>query len=219
LQNASRQEPGPDSIRTEQAPSRRIQQIIALKRKSPACEAAMQALVVAGLFSPETVLTEIRVCLHGSARAFRLLRAAARFFPALAGRPVTRSGDAKKQGRRRSMPPTTLPAPEIEIGSRLPVSLIITRNRAGRCEPVHNGPGKISAGGLSGIIVTKTHSWSSWSFEKIGLNRAICPVCGGRRSGVRAPWPESPCCAASAGTTAPTVARWRRIASTHRRPR
>jgi hypothetical protein len=25
-------------------------------------------------------------------------------------------GEAKKQGRRRSMPPTTLPAPDIEIG-------------------------------------------------------------------------------------------------------
>jgi hypothetical protein len=41
----------------------------------------MQALVVAGLCAAETVLTEIRVRLHGSARAFRLLQAAARFFP------------------------------------------------------------------------------------------------------------------------------------------
>jgi hypothetical protein len=30
-------------------------------------------------------------------------------------------GRPKKQGRRRSMPSTTLPAPDIEIGSRHPV--------------------------------------------------------------------------------------------------
>jgi hypothetical protein len=29
---------------------------------------------------------------------------------------------AKKQGRRRSIPSTTLPAPDIEIGSRRPVN-------------------------------------------------------------------------------------------------
>jgi hypothetical protein len=42
-----------------------------------------------------------------------------------------------KQGRRRSMPPTTLPAPEIEIGSRLPVNYILPRFGGGKCEPVH----------------------------------------------------------------------------------
>ena len=32
----------------------------------------------------------------------------------------------KKQGRRRSIPTTTLPAPEIKIGSRLPVNAACT---------------------------------------------------------------------------------------------
>ena len=44
----------------------------------------------------------------------------------------------KKQGRRRSMPSTTLPAPDIEIGSRHPVNHIMTRIRTVKCEPVHN---------------------------------------------------------------------------------
>jgi hypothetical protein len=35
------------------------------------------------------------------------------------------------------MPPTTLPAPEIKIGLRLPVNCILPRIRAGKCEPVH----------------------------------------------------------------------------------
>src|SRR5438445_1681477 len=43
----------------------------------------------------------------------------------------------KKQGRRRSMPPTTLPAPEIKIGLRLPVNCTLPRILAGKCEPVH----------------------------------------------------------------------------------
>jgi hypothetical protein len=33
----------------------------------------------------------------------------------------------KKQGRRRSIPPTTLPAPDIEIGSRHPVNSTLRR--------------------------------------------------------------------------------------------
>ena len=44
---------------------------------------------------------------------------------------------AKKQGRRRSIPSTTLPAPDIEIGSRHPVDLRMPANRTGICEPVH----------------------------------------------------------------------------------
>jgi hypothetical protein len=44
----------------------------------------------------------------------------------------------KKQGRQRSMPPTTLPSPDIEIGSRHPVNYMLPRNRMGVCEPVHN---------------------------------------------------------------------------------
>jgi hypothetical protein len=43
----------------------------------------------------------------------------------------------KKQGRRRSMPSTTLPAPEIKIGLRLPVNYTLPRILARKCEPVH----------------------------------------------------------------------------------
>jgi hypothetical protein len=43
----------------------------------------------------------------------------------------------KKQGRRRSMPPTTLPAPDIEIGLRHPVNCILQRKNTGACDPVH----------------------------------------------------------------------------------
>ena len=43
----------------------------------------------------------------------------------------------KKQGRRRSIPSTTLPAPDIEIGSRHPVNCSMTGNRTGICEAVH----------------------------------------------------------------------------------
>ncbi len=48
----------------------------------------------------------------------------------------------KKQGRRRSMPSTTLPAPEIKIGSRLPVTLSLPRICPAKCEPVHKWRGK-----------------------------------------------------------------------------
>jgi len=44
----------------------------------------------------------------------------------------------KKQGRRRSMPSTTLPAPDIEIGLRHPVCLKMHRNYAGTCDLSHN---------------------------------------------------------------------------------
>jgi hypothetical protein len=42
------------------------------------------------------------------------------------------------------MPLTTLPAPEIEIGSRLPVYCIMTRIRTQKCDPVHNWSGKLA---------------------------------------------------------------------------
>jgi hypothetical protein len=44
------------------------------------------------------------------------------------------------------MPSTTLPAPEIEIGFRLPVYRIITRIRPDKCEPVHNRKRKLPNG-------------------------------------------------------------------------
>lgn len=44
----------------------------------------------------------------------------------------------KKQGRRRSITPTALPAPDIEIGLRHPVNCMMPRNITGKCDPVHN---------------------------------------------------------------------------------
>jgi len=53
---------------------------------------------------------------------------------------------AKKQGRRRSIPSTTLPAPDIEIGSRHPVNYTMPGILAGMCEPVHKGGKKLREG-------------------------------------------------------------------------
>ena len=47
-------------------------------------------------------------------------------------------GLVKKQGRRRSMPPTALPAPDIEIGLRHPVNSLLPRERTGKCDPFHS---------------------------------------------------------------------------------
>jgi hypothetical protein len=64
----------------------------------------------------------------------------------------------KKQGRRRSMPSTTLPAPEIEIGSRLPVAFTLPRICSVKCDPVHKLNTKIydsdttAAGGSVSIL-------------------------------------------------------------------
>ena len=53
-------------------------------------------------------------------------------------------GEGKKQGRRRSIPSTTLPAPDIEIGSRHPVNCSMQRIRTGICEPVHTRRTKLA---------------------------------------------------------------------------
>jgi hypothetical protein len=45
----------------------------------------------------------------------------------------------KKQGRRRSITPTALPTPDIEIGSRHPVHANMPGNRTLECDPLHNG--------------------------------------------------------------------------------
>src|SRR4051795_9220303 len=67
----------------------------------------------------------------------------------------------KKQGRRRSIPSTTLPAPDIEIGSRHPVNCRMTRILTGVCEPVHTPLGK----------VPKTHFCRRCSdFPRLGRN-------------------------------------------------
>ena len=49
------------------------------------------------------------------------------------------------------MPSTTLPAPEIEIGSRLPVHTKMPRIRIEDCELVHKAPEKlhVAAGGTT----------------------------------------------------------------------
>src|SRR3982074_2133723 len=52
----------------------------------------------------------------------------------------------KEQGRRRSIPPTALPAPDIEIGLRHPVNCTMPRETAGVCDPVHNRHKKVAAG-------------------------------------------------------------------------
>src|SRR5258708_1889822 len=43
----------------------------------------------------------------------------------------------KEQGRRRSIPLTALPAPDIKIGSRRPVGCIMPRDFAVICDPFH----------------------------------------------------------------------------------
>ena len=63
-----------------------------------------------------------------------------RFLQAAAGK------EGKKQGRRRSIPSTTLPAPDIEIGSRHPVNFRMPGIFAGMCEPVHKGGKKLRQG-------------------------------------------------------------------------
>jgi hypothetical protein len=71
--------------------------------------------------------------------------------PARMRRVAGRSGGAanhaarKEQGRRRSIPLTALPAPDIEIGSRRPVECIVARDSAGICDPFHNRRKKVAA--------------------------------------------------------------------------
>src|SRR5438046_8209546 len=68
------------------------------------------------------------------------LRDVSRLGERTAQRPKNR---AKKQGRRRSIPSTTLPAPDIEIGSRHPVNFRMPGILTGMCEPVHKGGKKL----------------------------------------------------------------------------
>jgi len=57
-------------------------------------------------------------------------------------RPALRA--QKEQGRRRSIPSTTLPAPDIEIGSRHPVNCRMPSNLTAICEPVHTRRTKLA---------------------------------------------------------------------------
>jgi hypothetical protein len=52
----------------------------------------------------------------------------------------------KKQGRRRSITPSGLASPDIEIGLRRPVNYSLTRNFTEKCDPFHNRHKKCSAG-------------------------------------------------------------------------
>src|ERR1700742_3968461 len=63
-------------------------------------------------------------------------------------RDVGDKKEHKKQGRRRSITLTALPAPDIEIGLRRPVSRKMTRIRAGECDPFHNLHEKVATGRL-----------------------------------------------------------------------
>jgi hypothetical protein len=60
--------------------------------------------------------------------------------------PQQRKNGHKKQGRRRNIPSTTLPAPDIEIGSRHPVNYRMTGILTGICEPVHKCGKKLRHG-------------------------------------------------------------------------
>src|SRR3981081_894942 len=58
------------------------------------------------------------------------------------------SGGRKEQGRRRSIPSTALPAPDIEIGLRHPVNCTMARESSDICDPIHNQCEKVQAGFL-----------------------------------------------------------------------
>jgi hypothetical protein len=57
----------------------------------------------------------------------------------------------KEQGRRRSIPPTALPAPDIKIGFRHPVNCRLPREHPDKCDPVHNRRKKVAAGPWEGL--------------------------------------------------------------------
>jgi hypothetical protein len=92
-----------------------------------------------GLFSRFCVwaLRAAEEALRWSSSTSRLVAGARRNGPKIA---------QKKQGRRRSIPSTTLPAPDIEIGSRHPVNFRMPGILTGKCEPVHKGGKKLRQG-------------------------------------------------------------------------
>src|SRR6185295_1217059 len=82
------------------------------------------------------------------------------------GRPAQRPKIGhKKQGRRRSIPSTTLPAPDIKIGSRHPVNFRMPGILTGMCEPVHKGGKKLREGEPQGgkYPVARPHGASARS--------------------------------------------------------
>jgi hypothetical protein len=85
----------------------------------------------------------------GEAR-IQQINAAMRKSPACEDRSLERTGVGaegfrwqKKQGRRRSITLTALPAPDIEIGLRHPVNCSLARNRADDCDPFHKSEQKL----------------------------------------------------------------------------
>ena len=60
------------------------------------------------------------------------------------------------------MPPTALPAPDIEIGLRHPVNYILARQFTDECDPFHNRRKKVPAnlslrcfGGIQSAVLTR----------------------------------------------------------------
>ena len=74
----------------------------------------------------------------------------------------------KKQGRRRSMPPTTLPSPDIEIGSRHPVNYMLPRIRTEICEPAHIGQKKARVGVCrpDAVVAAATNPSADWAINR-----------------------------------------------------
>jgi hypothetical protein len=61
----------------------------------------------------------------------------------------------KEQGRRRSIPLTALPAPDIKIGLRRPVECIVPRDFAVICDPFHSRQKKLRPPFAGGIAATQ----------------------------------------------------------------
>jgi hypothetical protein len=127
-----------------------------------------------------------------------------------ASRPTLR---AKKQGRRRSIPSTTLPAPDIEIGSRHPVDFRMPGILTGMCEPVHIRRGKLAKPRRwRGSPSWKGASWAGSERRKsVNSISSAWRGCGWRflTTGVL-PWPTV--CAAGNRPSLRRTACWHRIA-------
>src|ERR1700732_1148383 len=80
----------------------------------------------------------------------------------------------KEQGRRRSIPPTALPAPDIEIGLRHPVNYTLPREFMGMCDPVHNRHKKIAATGSLPWRLLRTEPFET-AARSLRTNRIAVP--------------------------------------------
>jgi hypothetical protein len=85
---------------------------------------------------------------------------------------ASRRSPDKKQGRRRSITSTALPAPDIEIGLRHPVNCMMPRNATGICDPVHIRREKVvTAAGADGLLRDDSAK------ARAGFSRAHLLVC------------------------------------------